>query len=369
MPTTSTAPRFCLPARHRRTGFAFLIAAASLAAVALVAHNVTAQGRLHDDAALQVATAGDPLPRIQCRQGYTATIYAKGLTSPDGLAFDPDGVLHVAEESAGRVSRIEPAGSVSTVLTGLSGPEGIAFDDASNLYVVEDIEHGRLVKRSPGGMTQTLISDLDAPEGVAWSPNDGLLYVTESNIQFETNPLNLRTRVSAVSSSGAITPLITSTPSVTASGSSVTVTFWSYAGIVAGPEGFIYVTNELSNRPVTQTLGGFTFTLITTDSIFTVNPSTPSRAVFAGDLFTPEGLRFSAGGGFPMFVAEENTGSGGRLSRVESDGRLSPWCTGFFTVEDVEADRAGNLYVSEDQTGYIIRVELAYQTFLAIVLK
>jgi hypothetical protein len=60
---------------------------------------------------------GDPLPRIQCPQGYTATVYAEGLSSPDGLAFSPAGILHVAEEPAGRVSQVGPTGRITPIIT------------------------------------------------------------------------------------------------------------------------------------------------------------------------------------------------------------------------------------------------------------
>jgi len=106
---------------------------------------------------------GAPIPRIQCPPGYTAILYAQGASSPDGLAFSPSGVLHVAEETAGRVSRIEPGGSITTVVSGLDRPEGIAFDTDGNLYVVEDIQNGRLVQVTPGGSTTALATGLDAP--------------------------------------------------------------------------------------------------------------------------------------------------------------------------------------------------------------
>ena len=154
---------------------------------------------------------GAPLPRVRCAKPYTATIYAQGLSSPDGLAFNPSGVLHVAEEAAGRVSQIGPTGTFTPVVTGLAHPEGIAFDDAGNLYVVEDVQAGRLVKAPPGGATATLATGLEAPEGLVWSSDD-LLYVTESNLQFATLVADLRTRVAAVSSSGQVTRVITRTP-------------------------------------------------------------------------------------------------------------------------------------------------------------
>jgi glucose/arabinose dehydrogenase len=142
---------------------------------------------------LTISAVGDPVPRIQCPAGYTARVYAEGLSSPDGLAFSPAGILYVAEETAGRVSRVEAYGSVTPVISGLANPEGIAFDSAGNLYVVEDVSGGRVVKMTTGGVTTTLATDLDAPEGVAWA-SDGTVYVTESNVQFTDNPLQYRTR-------------------------------------------------------------------------------------------------------------------------------------------------------------------------------
>lgn len=344
---------------RRSTRLAGALGAAGLALLGLAA-------LFADAAASPVSPAvGEPLPRIQCGLNYTATIYAEGLSSPDGLAFSPAGELHVAEETAGRVSRIGPAGLGVTVTSGLVNPEGIAFDDAGNLYVVEDRPAGRLVKVTPGGITSTLAADLEAPEGVAWAAG-GTLYVTESNLEFETNPLNFRTRLTTVSSSGSVTRVITNTPIV----NGFQVTFWSYAGVTLGANGLPYLTNELSGQLITQTVGPFTFTLYTTDSVFFVNPSSGTRVLFAGGLTTTEGLRFSAGGDFPLYVAEENIGGGdGRLSRIESDGHHTPVCSGFFNIEDVAVDQNGRLYVSEDTSGLVIQLTPARRIYLPLVMR
>jgi sugar lactone lactonase YvrE len=303
---------------------------------------------------------GTVLPRIQCALGYTATVYVTGLASPDGLAFNPDGVLYVAEESGGRVSRVGADGTITPVLAGLRNPEGIAFDDAGNLYVVEDIGAGRLIKRTPEGMTTTLAVNLEAPEGVAWGPDD-LVYVSESNLQFETNPLEVHSRIAAVSSSGVVSRIITSTPSIVGNN----VTFWSYAGLVFGSDGLLYVANELSGRE--GSLGSFT--LFTTDSVFTVDPVSRSRALFASGLVVPEGLCFSTGGRFPLYVAEEDIGGGaGRLSRIASDGSRLTMCTGFLSIEDVAVFQ-GALYVSEDGSGLIIQIKPTRQVWLPLVLR
>jgi uncharacterized repeat protein (TIGR01451 family) len=293
---------------------------------------VAGPGRTTIESPVKITAPGDPLPRIECGVGYTATVYAEGLSSPDGLAFSPTGVLYVVEEQAGRVRRVAPDGSLTTVLSGLQQPEGIAFDDSGSLYVVEDVENGRVIKWTAGVGGTTLATDRDGPEGVVWAP-DGTVYITESNVQFAGNYSNFRTHVTAVSSAGGVTRILTNTIA------------WSYAGIAIGPDGYLYVTNEFSGR-------------VTDDSIFVIDPETGARTLFASGLVVPEGLRFSVGGGFPLYVAEEGVEAGsGRLSQVEADGSRGTLCTGFQHIEDVVLDREGRLYVSEDPTGLVIRIE------------
>ncbi len=335
--------------RPHRVAVMLLLAALALWPIAARAREIAPPtSRPIPTAAEKAAVSGganDPVPRIQCPAGHTATIYAEGLSAPDGLAFSPSGVLYVAEESAGRVSRIASDGSATPVVTGLTAPEGIAFDDVGNLYVVEDIEGGRLVRVAAGGSTTTLASGLDAPEGVVWRAADDTLYVTESNIQFASIPQDpLRTHVTAVSPHTGLTTRL------------LTDTWLSYAGIISGPDGLLYVTNEASG-------------VITNASVFTVDPNTGTSSLFASGLVTPEGLRF-VDGGFPLYVAEEDTGDGaGRLSRVDADGSHAPLCTGFRTIEDVALDGEGGIYVSEDGSGSIIHIKPPWRIWLPLITR
>jgi glucose/arabinose dehydrogenase len=83
-----------------------------------------------------------------------------------------------------------------------------------------------------------------------------------------------------------------------------------------------------------------------------------TRTLFTSNLVAPEGARFAANGEFPLYVAEEDIGGGvGRLSRVEADGSHMPFCTGFYSIEDVVQDENGRLYVSEDGSGLVIVIE------------
>jgi glucose/arabinose dehydrogenase len=170
---------------------------------------------------------------------------------------------------------------------------------------------------------------------------DSSNYITESNLEFD--PSNLQTRVTAVS---PITVTILATDTLS-----------SYAGITWGADGLLYVTNELSGLWV-----GID------DSVFTVDPITGTRALFTTGLRAPEGLCFTANGGFPLYVAEEDTGGGaGRLSRIETDGSHTPFCIGFGSIEDVAVDDSGRLYVSEDSSGWIIFIE--HKVYLPIIMR
>jgi DNA-binding beta-propeller fold protein YncE len=287
------------------------------------------------------------------------------------LAIGPAGILHVVEEGAGRVSQIDDKGKATPLLTGLDSPEGIALDPQTGaLYVVEDVENGRLVERAADGTVTMLAHGLEAPEDVTWA--SGTVYLTESNLQF-AEPQNLRTRVAAFVQPATLTRVITDTPVL----DGTHVHAWSYAGIAAGPDGRLYVTNELSGVEITRTvvvIPGIlttTLTLTTTDSVFAVDPVAGTRALFASGLVRPEGLAFSPGGRFPLYVVEEDLGTGqGRISVLDAAGQHTPFCTGFSTIEDVVVDDQGTLYVSEDGSGAVIAVERerpAWSAYLPLI--
>ena len=57
--------------------------------------------------------------------------FASGFNGPAGLAFDPAGNLYVANTGNGTVSKVTPAGVVSTFASGFLQPFGLAFDAAA----------------------------------------------------------------------------------------------------------------------------------------------------------------------------------------------------------------------------------------------
>jgi sugar lactone lactonase YvrE len=303
--------------------------------------------------------------------GYTATLYARDLWSPDGLAFDPHGVLYVVEERARQVSRVDHEGNVSRVLGHLKTPEGIAFDQAGNLYVVEDTRRGRLLRMTPEGTVSAVARNLRGPEGIVvmsrpdeTGSSAPTVYVTESNVQFVHRPRDLRSGITAISPEGERSPVLSHTLRLRER----KVAFWSYAGLTAGPDGRLYVTNELSGQriarqvPLLSEILTFMAKLLTDESIFAVDPVHGTRTLVARGLLVPEGLSFSADGDFPLYVAEENVKKKGRLSRIDRDGQRTTVCSGFGGIEDVIAGPNGDLYVSEDSSGSIVRIVVSQAT-------
>ena len=274
---------------------------------------------------------GDPIPRINLPAGWTATVYAEGLSSLDGLALSPDGSVFFAEESAGSIGFVASNGQVCLYAGGFSNPEGIAFDSEGTLYIVEDTQNGSLFSVSSKGKIE-ILTDLDAPEGVTIN-QEGNILITESNVQFTGSPLDYRTSVTEVFPNGSTVEI------------QYSQYLWSYSGITTDNQGTIYVCNEASGTG-------------TTNSIFKIDPSTGVRTLFVSGLIACEGLRFNPSGTFPLYVVEEDLGSGnGQLSVISSDGSHQAFATGFLNIEDVLIDENGNIYVSEDTSGMIILLE------------
>ena len=291
-----------------------------------------------------LAAPGDPLPRVVCAGGYEAFIHAKGLASPDGLAWGPDDLVYVAEESADRVSRIAGNGAVTAYGSGIVSVEGITFSPDGTLYAVEDIENGRLVTVDGGGAVMELVGNLAAPEGVTYHP-DGNLYLTQSNVQFTGNPLNYRTEVTRVTPAG-ITTTISLVPFTR-----------SYSGLTVGANGHLYVANEAAGVGPDA-------------SVYDLDPTNNSISPLVSGIPAAEGVDFGDGNSFPLYLVEEDRGNGdGYLHQVDAAGQVTEFCHGFLSIEDVLIAPDGNFYVSEDGSGYVIRLSrhLDHQLYVPLV--
>lgn len=108
---------------------------------------------------------------VSLPSGFTAEVFAEGLDTPRFLAFDPDGVLHVAEWGAGRIVALPDADndaqadSLVPIAEGLNQPHSLVWRDGgwyvgvpdAVLYLADSDGDGRL----------------DPPETVVSLPGDG----------------------------------------------------------------------------------------------------------------------------------------------------------------------------------------------------
>ncbi|SHN24674.1 PQQ-dependent sugar dehydrogenase [Cryptosporangium aurantiacum] len=115
------------------------------------------------------------------------TTVAEGLTFPSGVAFGADGAVYVAETGlrpdgpsrAGRVWRLDGAGERTLISDALLAPiTGLVFHDGA-LWVSQGGPPGRISRLDPDGSVQHVLTDLPGGDHhvgeVAFGP-DGKLY-------------------------------------------------------------------------------------------------------------------------------------------------------------------------------------------------
>ncbi len=112
----------------------------------------------------------------------TAELIAENLASPQGLAFDADDQLFVAEAGAGagQVTRISEGGRLTPFAETGGLPMGIAFDDSGDLFVAESGRH-HLLLVSPDEAVEVYASQchgrrFSGPRDLCFTHEGGVLF-------------------------------------------------------------------------------------------------------------------------------------------------------------------------------------------------
>jgi sugar lactone lactonase YvrE len=102
------------------------------------------------------------------------------LWASNGVAFGPDGLLHVAQFLGGQLGTVDTATGRVEVLVGADGPltapDDLAFADDGTMYVV-DLPPGLVWRRRPDGDLRVVAEGIRAPDGIACAA--GRLFVNE----------------------------------------------------------------------------------------------------------------------------------------------------------------------------------------------
>lgn len=131
--------------------------------------------------------------------GYTGTAPFTGREpGSNGLAFDPQGRLVLAEHGDRRISRLEEDGRKTTLVDRYNGkrlnsPNDVVFDSQGNLYFTDppfglpqafddpskELDFQGVYRLSRDGRLTLLTREFLAPNGIALSPDEKTLYITD----------------------------------------------------------------------------------------------------------------------------------------------------------------------------------------------
>ncbi|NNF59384.1 MAG: hypothetical protein HKN04_14205 [Rhodothermaceae bacterium] len=114
----------------------------------------------------------------------TTTVFATGFVGASGNAFDAAGNLYQSNIGAGRISKVTPAGVVSTyATTNIAGPVGVAVDADGNVYNTNCVSGaGYITKTTPAQVTTVFSQSalMSCPNGLTIDAN-GNLYTANFN--------------------------------------------------------------------------------------------------------------------------------------------------------------------------------------------
>ncbi len=129
--------------------------------------------------------------RIDPARGEVLDVIDRGLRFTNGIAFDPQGILHVNETLSGNVYRYaDDAGGrtvrevYANVLHGLDdgnfrGPDGMKFDRDGRLYCAVYGQQEVTVIGPSGQIERRLKTRGSKPTNLAFAPGGTAIYVTE----------------------------------------------------------------------------------------------------------------------------------------------------------------------------------------------
>ena len=191
--------------------------------------------------------------------GTAASFYA-----PIGITIDPQGNLYVADQSGGRIRKIDKSYNVTTIAGNVPGyadgkgtqarfygPAGITMDASGNLYVCDDYNR-RIRKITPQGDVTTIAGSsqpgsfdgkgtsagFDGIVGIV-ADNKGNLFVTESGTVSKIRKIDAQGNVTTIAGTGSSGYL---------DNFAALAQFNNPAGLVLDDKGDLFIADDGNNR-------------------------------------------------------------------------------------------------------------------------
>jgi len=239
------------------------------------------------------------------------------LNGPDGLSSS-GGRLYLCCEGSGTVLSFDSTFSARTEYQGLASPEGICVTPEGRILITEDTSPGRILSIKDGEAV-VLASGLGCPEGIALDPF--------GNVWFTTGGLEAGELFTSLwRISGGEVSKVYSLPSL-----------YSFSDLEISADGTVFICSETSELPGIA-------------SVYSYEPVSGVFEPFCDGVSSCEGICLTQGF-FPMYLVSEH----GLVFSVDSSGTPFLVCEVPGTLEDV-AVFGGDLYVSEDSSGSVIRL-------------
>ncbi|MDI6099419.1 hypothetical protein QLQ12_12525 [Actinoplanes sp. NEAU-A12] len=232
------------------------------------------------------------------------------LRGSNGIAFGPDGRLHVAEYLPGRISAVDvTTGDVEVVVAPdgpIASPDDLAFDADGAMYVT-DLAPGRVWRRTPAGGFDLVADGIRNPNGVACVGN--------------------RVFVNEMVPGGRLLEVGAGEPVVLAEG------LMMGNAMQAGPDGLLYYPHMFPGE------------------VYRISPDGGTPELVAGDVPQTVAVRFDRDGVLIVLSLDE----AGTIWRIDGDRRTTV-TTGIAGLDNAAFDARNRMFVSSFSAGGITEV-------------
>jgi sugar lactone lactonase YvrE len=328
--------------------------------------------------------AGAPGRWDPSEQGDGGPATAAGFGRPEGMAFDSAGNLFVADSGSGRVRRIDPSGTITTVATNLNQPMDVAIDSAGALWIA-DTANNRLLTGPVGGPYHTVASVPQTPRALA-ADASGHVYVatnptffdytlriydidvvhgTTSTLLQEPNtdpvtPLALdhaghllvggyqanKVRSIDLATNAVSTFAGTGVADFSGDGHPATAaTLWGPYGLTVDDLGSVFIADSVNLRIRRVDFAGIISTAVGTGHDRTVGGVGDGGAAASAQFYFP--LRVATDHAGNVYVTEDGNETTNRVRKIDTAGTITTFASKLGSLGGIAVDANGNVFVGE----------------------